>query len=118
MRHRKGNDKLGRPVAHRLALLRNLATDLIRHERLVTTEARARALRPFAERLITLGKNGTLHARRQALATVFDPAMVDKLFHVVAARFRGRAGGYTRLVRVGHRRGDGAPLVQIQIIES
>lgn len=117
MRHRKGYRKLGRPTAHRMALLRNLATDLIRHERLVTTEARAKALRPFAEQLITLGKRGTLHARRQALAVVYDPAMADKLFHVLAPRFQNRPGGYTRLVRIGHRRGDAAPLVQISLVE-
>lgn len=117
MRHGKGNKKLGRPTAHRLAMLRNLATDLIRHERLITTEARAKALRPFAERLITLGKQGTLHARRLALAIVYDPAMADKLFHVLAPRFRNRPGGYTRIVRVGHRRGDAAPLAQISLVE-
>lgn len=117
MRHGKGYRKLGRPTAHRIAMLRNLATDLIRHERLITTEARAKALRPFAEHLITLGKQGTLHARRQALATVYDPSMADKLMHVLAPRFRGRPGGYTRIVRLGQRRGDAAPLVQISLVE-
>jgi large subunit ribosomal protein L17 len=116
VRHRWGGRKLGRPTAHRRALLRNLSTDLLRYEKIRTTEAKAKELRRAVEHLITLGKRGTLHARRQALAYVYDRKVVDKLFHELAPRFMDRPGGYTRITRLGFRRGDAAPLVQIELV--
>jgi len=116
VRHRWGGRKLGRPTAHRRALLRNLSTDLLRYEKIRTTEAKAKELRRAVEHLITLGKQGTLHARRQALAYVYDRKVVDKLFHELAPRFMDRPGGYTRITRLGFRRGDAAPLVQIELV--
>ncbi|HEY8475870.1 MAG TPA: 50S ribosomal protein L17 [Chloroflexota bacterium] len=108
--------KLGRPTSERLAMLRNLLTDLLRYERIRTTEARAKALRPFAERVITLGKRGDLHARRQALALVYDEKVVHKLFEEIAPRLRERPGGYTRIVKVMPRRGDAAPMAVIELV--
>jgi large subunit ribosomal protein L17 len=116
VRHRWGGRKLGRPTAERKALLRNQSTDLLRYEKIRTTEAKAKELRGEVEHLITLGKNGSLHARRQALAYVYDSKVVDKLFHELAPRFMDRPGGYTRIVRLGLRRGDAAPLVQIELV--
>ncbi|MBI3967413.1 MAG: 50S ribosomal protein L17 [Chloroflexi bacterium] len=117
MRHQVGLRKLGRPTDARLALLRGLCTDLIRHEKLTTTEARAKSLRPLAEQLITLGKRGDLHARRQALAKLYDPKLVDKLFHELGPRFADRRGGYCRIIKLGVRKGDAALVVQISLVE-
>ncbi len=117
MRHRVAGRKLSRPTDHRLALYRNLVTDLIRYEKIVTTEAKAKEIRGMAEKLITLGKRGDLHARRLALARVYDPRLVDKLFHVIAPRYAERPGGYTRVIKLGPRQGDAAPLAQIQLVE-
>ena len=116
MRHRWGGRKLGRPTAHRMALLRNQSTDLLRYEKIRTTEAKAKELRGEVEHLITLAKNGSLHARRQALAYLYDKKVVDKLFHELAPRFMARPGGYTRIIRLGLRRGDAAPMVQIELV--
>ena len=116
MRHRWGGRKLGRPTSHRRALLRNQSTDLLRYEKIKTTEAKAKELRGEVEHLITLAKAGTLHARRQAYAYVFDKKVVDKLFHELAPRFQERLGGYTRIIRLGLRRGDAAMLVQIELV--
>ncbi|MBX5490095.1 MAG: 50S ribosomal protein L17 [Chloroflexi bacterium] len=116
MRHRWGGRKLGRPTSHRKALLRNQSTDLLRYEKIQTTEAKAKELRSAVEHLITLGKRGDLHARRQAYAYVYDKRVVDKLFHELAPRFQDRPGGYTRIVRLGFRRGDAAPMVQIELV--
>jgi large subunit ribosomal protein L17 len=116
VRHRWGGRKLGRPTSHRRALLRNQSTDLLRYEKIKTTEAKAKELRGEVEHLITLAKAGTLHARRQAYAYVFDKKVVDKLFHELAPRFQERPGGYTRIIRLGFRRGDAAPLVQIELV--
>ena len=123
MRHRRASWKLGRNTAHRRALLRNLVTSLILHERITTTVEKAKFLRPFAERMITLGKRGgepadILHARRQAAAFLKSPAAVKKLFDTVAARFGDRNGGYTRLTRLGWRKGDGAELAMVELIGS
>ncbi|MGQ9674911.1 MAG: 50S ribosomal protein L17 [Chloroflexota bacterium] len=117
MRHRVAGRKLGRPTAQRLALLRNLVTDLLRYEKITTTEAKARELRSEAEKLITLGKRGDLHARRQALAYIYDPRVVDKLFDALAERFASRPGGYTRIVKLGPRLGDAAPMARIELVE-
>ena len=116
MRHRSGGRKLGRPTSQRMALLRNQSTDLLRYEKIKTTEAKAKELRGEVEHLITLAKAGTLHARRQAYAYVYDKKVVDKLFHELAPRFQERAGGYTRITHLGVRRGDAAPIVQIELV--
>jgi large subunit ribosomal protein L17 len=116
MRHRHGGRKLGRATSHRLHLLRNQATDLFRYERIQTTEAKAREVQRLAEKMVTLAKHGDLHARRQAYATLFDKGVVDKLFVELTPRFAERAGGYTRLVKLGPRPRDGAPMAVIELV--
>jgi large subunit ribosomal protein L17 len=117
MRHRKKGRKLGRPAGHRNAMLRNLATSLFRHERLSTTEAKAKELRPYAERLITLAKRGDLHARRLAARKIADKDVLFKLFDDIGPRFAERPGGYTRVLKVGHRQGDAADMALIELVE-
>jgi large subunit ribosomal protein L17 len=117
MRHKVKGRKFDRPGDERAALFRNLVADLMRHERLKTTEAKAKEVRPIAERMITLGKDGTLHARRQALAYINDKDVVKKLFDEVAPRFASRPGGYTRIVKLGPRNGDGALMAQLELVE-
>ncbi len=116
VRHRVAGRKLGRPTDHRLALFRNLATDLLRYEKVRTTEAKAKEVRRLAEEMITRAKGGSLHDRRQVLAELYDPEVVDKLFTTLAPRFQERAGGYTRIVKIGPRKGDAAPLVQLELV--
>ncbi|MPZ15106.1 MAG: 50S ribosomal protein L17 [Chloroflexi bacterium] len=116
MRHQLGNRKLGRPSGHRSALLRNQATDLFRYERIRTTEPKAKELRSFAERLITLAKRGDLHARRQILAHLYDVRIANKLVDELAPRFAERPGGYVRLFHLGPRRGDSAPVAQVELV--
>ena len=118
MRHRVAGWKLGRNTSHRRALLRNLATSLIIDERIETTVVKAKAVRPHVEKLITLGKRGDVHARRQAAAYLLTPESVDKLFATIAPRFTERAGGYTRIILGGFRKGDGAPTAFIEILGS
>ena len=118
MRHRVAGKKLGRKTAHRVMMFRNMVTSLFDKERVRTTLDRAKAVRPIAERMITLGKRETLHARRQALAYVKDPAIVSKLFSTLAPRFSQRRGGYTRIIRVGFRDGDGAQMAYLELIGS
>jgi large subunit ribosomal protein L17 len=118
MRHLKAGSKLGRQPAHRRATLRNLVTNLIERERIQTTLLRAKAARPLAERMITLGKRDSLHARRQAAGFLMTPAATRKLFADLAPRFSDRAGGYTRIVRTGWRIGDGAELAILEFIGS
>ena len=118
MRHRVHGRKLGRPTPHRRALLRNLCTSLFEHERITTTVEKAKELRPLAEKLITLGKDGGLHARRQAAAQLLNVAVVQKLFDIIANRFADRNGGYTRIVKLGYRQGDGADLAVIELLGS
>jgi large subunit ribosomal protein L17 len=117
MRHRKSGRKLGRTSAHRKAMLRNLVTSLLDRERVQTTDAKAKEVRRVAERLITLGKRGDLHARRQALSVIRSGAVTAKVFDDLANRFRERAGGYTRILKVGHRVGDAAPLSIIELVD-
>jgi large subunit ribosomal protein L17 len=117
MRHRVGHRKLRRKTEHRLSLLRNLAAALIVHERVRTTLAKAKELRPFAERLITLGKRETLAARRQALRVVPRGDAVSKLFSQLSARFADRRGGYTRILKLGPRSGDGTPMALIELVD-
>ena len=117
MRHRRGNYKLGRRTDHRLAMFRNLLTALFRHERVLTTEAKAKAIRATADEMVTLAKRESLHARRQVLTMVTDTAVVGRLFDTIAARFADRHGGYTRIVRVGPRPGDAAPMVFLELVD-
>ena len=117
MRHRKHRGSLGLVTGHRRALLANLATALLTHGRIETTEAKARVLRPYAEKLISLGKRGDLHARRQALAKLRYRPIVDLLFGDVATAVADRAGGYTRIVKTGYRAGDAAPMAIIELID-
>jgi large subunit ribosomal protein L17 len=100
-----------------MAMFRNQLTDLFRYEKITTTESKAKALRPQAERIVTLAKRGDLHARRLTYSRLFDTAVVDKLFHVLAPRFSERPGGYTRIIKMGPRHGDGAPMAIIQLVE-
>jgi len=117
MRHRVHGRKLGRTTAHRRALFRNQLTQLFRHERIVTTVAKAKELRPLAERMVTLARTGTLANRRRVLRMVPDKAVVRRLFDEIAPRFMDRPGGYTRIVRLGHRRGDGAEMAVIEFVD-
>jgi large subunit ribosomal protein L17 len=127
MRHRVAHRKLGRVTEHRIALLRNQATALIRHERIETTVPKAKELRPFVERLITIAKRGLaageghikgVNARRLVLVDIQDRTVVGKLFDDIAPRFATRAGGYTRLLKIGYRRGDSAEVAQIELVGS
>jgi len=118
MRHLKQGRKLGRTTAHRKALLRNLATALLEHERIVTTEPKAKELRRVADKLVTLGKRGDLHARRQALQVVRSNLVVRKLFNEIAPRFAERQGGYTRVLRLGYRPGDAAAMAVIELVDT
>lgn len=117
MRHKVAGRKLDRDSGHRQALFRNQVTDLIKHGAIVTTEAKGKEVRGLAERIITLGKEGSLGARRQALAFIYDEGVVDKLFGEVAPRYAQRPGGYTRLVKLGRRVGDAAPMVKLELVE-
>jgi len=117
MRHLNAGRKLNRSGAHRKALFRNLVTSLIEHESVRTTDAKAKELRSYADRMVTLGKRGTLHARRQALAFVRSASAVKKLFEDIAPRFQQRPGGYTRVTKLGVRRGDAAPMSVVELTE-
>ena len=117
MRHQRSGKKLGRSPAHRKALYSNLAGALIEHGRISTTEAKAKAVKPFAEKMITLGKRGDLHARRQALAALRSNDVVHRLFTDVAPRFAERPGGYTRIVKLGMRQGDAAEMVYLEFVD-
>jgi large subunit ribosomal protein L17 len=117
MRHRRAGKKLGRDSAHRNALYSNLAGALIEHGRIKTTEAKAKAVKPFAEQMITLGKRGDLHARRLALAELRSQFVVHQLFSEVAPRFADRPGGYTRIVKLGPRLGDAAEMVYLELVD-
>jgi large subunit ribosomal protein L17 len=117
MRHRVAGKKLGRSTDHRKALFRNLVTQLLRHERIRTTEAKAKAIQPKAEHLITLAKRGDLHARRLAARDVQDQETLRKLFSELAERYGDRPGGYTRIYKLGPRKGDAAPVVLLSLVE-
>lgn len=118
MRHNQVGRKLGRTTSHRTALLRNLATSLFAHERITTTVEKAKELRPFAEKLITLAKKESLHARRLVLRDIQDQDVVKKLFEKIGTRFATRPGGYTRIVRTTNRRGDNAELAIIELVDA
>ena len=117
MAHRIDGRKLGRPTDHRLALFRNLVTDLLRHEKIITTEAKAREVRGLAERVITMGKRGDLHSRRRAMGFVYDKKVVEKVFDELGPRYASRPGGYSRMVKLGPRLGDGARMAQLELVE-
>jgi len=117
VRHKVAGRKLSRPTGHRWALYRNQVTALLAHEKIITSEAKAKEIRSLAEKVITLGKDGSLASRRQALAFVTEKKVVEKLFADVAPRYANRAGGYTRLVKLGPRRGDNAAMAQIELVE-
>ena len=117
MRHGDGLRKLGRTSSHRLAMFRNMTVSLLRHEEITTTLPKAKELRPVAERLITLGKRGGLHARRLAHAQLRDDKIVAKLFDTLAERYRARAGGYTRVLKAGIRYGDAAQMAVIELVD-
>lgn len=116
MRHRKKGRNLSRSPSHRKALLRNMATSLFQHERITTTTARAKELRPYVERLITLAKRGDLHARRLAARRIGDRAVLGKLFDDIAPRYSERPGGYTRILKLGNRKGDAAEMALIELV--
>ena len=117
MRHRKAGRQLGRDSAHRRALYRNLVTELLRYERITTTDAKAREIRPIAEKMITLGRRGDLHARRQALRYIYDRYVVEKVFDDLAPRMADRPGGYLRITRLEPRKGDGAKMAVIETVD-
>ena len=118
MRHKIAGRKLGRNPAHRRSLLRNLVTSFLEHERLVTTLPKAKELRPLAEKMITLGKRDTLHARRQVQSYLLSDVTTKKVFDTIAPRFSDRPGGYSRIVRLGPRVGDGADMAVIELLGS
>jgi len=117
MRHGKVHRKLGKKPAHRKAMFANMSASLIKHEQIMTTLPKAKELRPVVEKLITLGKKGGLHARRQAISEIRDVAMVKKLFEVLAPRYKERKGGYTRIMKAGFRYGDSAPVAVIEFVD-
>lgn len=118
MRHRNAHRKLSRNTSHRRALLRNLVTDFLDHGRLMTTLPKAKEIRPLAEKMITLGKRDSLHARRQVLSYVMNEATAKKVFDAIAPRFADRKGGYSRIIKLGNRKGDGADLAIIELLGS
>lgn len=117
MRHKVAGRHLGRPTGPRIALYRTLVTDLLRHDRVATTEAKAKEVRSFAEKMITHGKAGTLHDRRLAASFITDPVVVQRVFSALATRYKERNGGYTRLVKMAPRRGDAAPMTLLELVQ-
>ena len=117
MRHKVAGTKLGRASGHRRALYRNLVTDLLGYEKITTTEAKAKEVRGLAEKMITLGKSGDLNSRRQALSFIIDRKVAEKVFNELAPRYAERPGGYTRIIKLGPRLGDGAPMVQLELVK-
>ena len=116
MRHLNKKVRLGRNTAHRIAMMRNMVTSLIEYERIETTLAKAKQLKSLADKMVTLGKQGTLHARRRALAVIRKKSAVSKLFTELSTRFNDRAGGYTRMIKLGFRHGDGAPMAIVEYL--
>ncbi len=117
MRHRLKGKKLNRTSSHRKALLKNLSQALIKHEQIMTTISKAKTLKPFVDKLITIGKKGDLHARRQAISKLGDQKLVTKLFDVLSKRYENRKGGYSRLIKAGYRYGDNSPMAIIELVE-
>ena len=117
MRHNKAGRRLGRTTSHRIAMFRNMVTSFLDHEKITTTDAKAKELRSIAEKMVTLGKRGDLHAMRQAASFIRDKKVVTKLFTTIAPRYKDRAGGYTRIIKLGIRPGDTAPVSIIELVE-
>ena len=117
MRHKVAGRKLGRSSGHRRALYRNLVTDLLGYGKITTTEPKAKEVRGLADRMITLGKKGGLSARRQALSYILDGKTIDRVFSDLATKYASRSGGYTRIIKLGPRLGDGAPMVQLELVD-
>ncbi len=117
MRHGKSGRKLNRTSSHRKAMFANLAASLIKHEQIVTTLPKAKEMKPIIDKLITLGKRGDLHARRQAISQIRDAAMVAKLFETLGERYKDRSGGYSRVLKAGFRYGDNAPMAVIELVD-
>ena len=117
MRHRIAGRKLGRATGHRRALYRNMVTDLLKREKIITTEAKAKEVRGLTEKMITLGKKGGLHSYRQALSYIMDKQVAEKLFTALAPRYSERHGGYTRIIKLQPRLGDGAHMVQLELVK-
>jgi large subunit ribosomal protein L17 len=117
MKHQIKGRIFNRPIGPRLMLYRNLVTDFFRYGKIVTTEAKAREIKPMVEKMITLGKDNTLNSRRQALTTITDKGVVDKIFAEIAPKYKERSGGYTRMIKLGFRPGDGAPKAKIELVE-
>ncbi len=117
MRHKVAGRKLGRDSGHRRAMYRNLVTDLLDYEKITTTEAKAKEVRGLAEKMITLGKGGGLHSRRRALSFIIDKKVAEKVFTELAPRYAERSGGYTRITKLGPRLGDGAAMVQLELVK-
>jgi len=117
MRHKIAGRKLGRASSHRKALYRNLVTDLLKYEKITTTEAKAKEVRGLVEKMITLGKDGTLHSLRQALSFILDKTVTEKLFSKLAEKYAEHPGGYTRIIKLGPRLGDGAHMVRLELVE-
>jgi large subunit ribosomal protein L17 len=117
MAHRIAGRRLSRSTSHRLAMFRNQVTDLLRHGKIVTTEAKAKEVRSVAEKVITLGRHGTLHARRQALRIVSDKDVLKKIFDDLGPLYASRPGGYTRIIKLGPRQGDGARMAQLELVK-
>jgi large subunit ribosomal protein L17 len=118
MRHRKAGNQLGRNTSHRRAMLRNMVTSIFKYEQIETTDAKAKAIRPIAEKMITLAKRGDLHARRQALSYMQDKEVTHRLFDELKGRFSSREGGYLRIVKKGFRKGDGASISVVQLVSN
>lgn len=116
MRHGKSGRRLGRTTSHRIAMFRNMITSLLSNERIITTDEKAKELRSVADKMITLGKRGDLHAHRQAASYIREKSVVTKLFNVIAPRFSERAGGYTRIIKLGTRHGDAASMSVIELV--
>ena len=117
MRHRKSHRKLNRTASHRKAMFGNMSAALVKHEQIMTTLPKAKELRGFVERLVTLGKQGDLHARRRAMGQIHDRVLVEKLFSTLAERYKDRSGGYTRVLKAGYRYGDSAPMAVIELVD-
>ncbi len=117
MRHGKSGRKLNRTPSHRKAMFANMAASLIEHEQITTTLPKAKEIRPIVEKLVTLGKRGDLHARRQAISQVRDPSVVGKLFDTIASRYADRHGGYIRIMKAGFRQGDNAPMAVVEFVD-
>lgn len=117
MRHGNSGRRLGRTTSHREAMFRNLVTSFLNHEKITTTDAKAKEIRSVAEKMITLGKRGDLHALRQAASYIREKSVVTKLFTTIAPRYKDRPGGYTRIVKLGNRQGDAAPISIIELVE-